>query len=143
MRFMMLIYPGEQAESGALPDEAQIAAMMKFNEEMAQAGVLIGLDGLQPSSKGARVRFSDGKPTVTDGPFTEAKELLGGYWVIQVNSKEEAVGWARRCPSVGGASNWMIEVRQMFETSDFGVDPASDLGAEMERVAESLGAKGP
>jgi hypothetical protein len=116
MRFMMLMYPGPKAETNALPDPAAMAAMMKYNEELTKAGVLLGLDGLQPTAKGARVRFAGGKATVTDGPFTEAKELLGGYWMIQVKSRDEALEWARRIP---GSEGEMVEIRQVFELSDF------------------------
>src|SRR5690349_1651924 len=98
MRFMMLMYPGERAERGDLPDPVSIAAMMKYNEELTNAGVLLGLDGLQPSSKGARITFDEGRPVVTDGPFAETKELLGGYWMLRVSSKFEAIAWAKRCP---------------------------------------------
>jgi hypothetical protein len=119
MRFMMLMYPSERAEAGALPDAEGVAAMMKYNEDLAKAGALLALDGLQPTSKGARISFSGGKPKVTDGPFTEAKEVLGGYWMIQVKSKEEAIEWASRCPA-GDAK--FIEVRQVFEMSDFPPD---------------------
>ncbi len=119
MRFMMLMYPGAKAETGAMPDAKVVASMMKYNEELANAGVLLALDGLHPTSKGARVSFSGGKSTVTDGPFTEAKELIGGYWLIQVKSKEEAVEWASRCP---GGDGDVIEVRQVFEMSDFPED---------------------
>jgi len=136
MRFMMLMYPGPAAEAGTMPNAEIIAAMMKYNEEMANAGVLISLDGLQPSAKGARIAFSDGKTTVTDGPFTESKEVLGGYWMIQVNSKDEAVAWARKAPALGGE---MIEVRQVFEMSDF-PEEVRDEEAE-KRVSESLGVK--
>jgi hypothetical protein len=116
MRFMMLMYPGAKAETGKLPDKEMIGAMMKYNDELKKAGVLLALDGLQSSSKGARIRFSDGKPKVTDGPFSEAKELIGGYWMIQVKSKDEAIEWASRCPA---APDEMIELRQVFELSDF------------------------
>ena len=116
MRFMMLMYPGPKAETGALPDPAAVAPMMKYNEELARAGVLLAGDGLHPTSKGARVRVSGGKRTITDGPFTEAKELLGGYWMIQVRSKEEAVEWASRVPLDEGE---MIELRQVYEMSEF------------------------
>ena len=116
MRFMMLMYPGAKAEGGGLPDPNDIARMMKYNEELAKAGVLLGLDGLQPSAKGARVHYKAGKASVIDGPFTEAKELLGGYWMIQVKSREEALEWARRIPAGDGE---MVEVRQVFEMSDF------------------------
>ena len=108
MRFMMLMYPGPKAETDALPDPAAVAPMMKYNEELARAGVLLAGDGLHPTSKGVRVRASGGKRSITDGPFSEAKELIGGYWVIQASSKEEAVQWVRRCPARAGD---MIEVR--------------------------------
>jgi hypothetical protein len=135
MRFMMLMYPGAKAETGALPDEKAIAAMTKYNEELTKAGVLLGLDGLQPSAKGARVTFSGGKPTVTDGPFTEAKELLGGYWMIQVKSKEEAVEWARRCPA---SDTEMIEVRRVYELADF-TNISPELAAQVGEVGKKIG----
>jgi len=116
MRFMMLMYPGQKAETGVMPDSKVFEAMMKYNEELAKAGVLLALDGLQPSSKGARVRVTGGKRTIVDGPFSEAKELIGGYWLIQVRSREEALEWASRVPL---AEDEMVEVRQMFELSDF------------------------
>ncbi len=118
MRFMMLMIPKgyEKAAPGTMPDAKAVAAMMKYNESLQKAGVLLALDGLQPPSMGARVTFSGGKPTVTDGPFAEAKEVLGGYWMIQVKSKEEAIEWAKRCP---GSDNEMIEVRQVHEFADF------------------------
>ena len=121
MRFMMLMIPKgyEKAAPGTMPDAKAVAAMMKYNESLQKAGVLLALDGLQPPSMGARVTFSGGKPTVTDGPFAEAKEVLGGYWMIQVKSKEEAIEWAKRCP---GSDNEMIEVRQVHEFADFPVD---------------------
>ncbi len=101
MRFMMLMIPKgyEKAEPGAMPDAKAVAAMMKYNEALQKAGVLLALDGLHPPSMGARVSFAGGKPKVTDGPFAEAKEVLGGYWMIQVKSKEEAIEWASRCPA--------------------------------------------
>jgi hypothetical protein len=116
MRFMMLMLPGEKAEKGILPDPKFFAAMMKYNEDLQKAGVLLALDGLHPSSKGARVTFSGTKRIVSDGPFTESKELIGGYWMIQVKSKEEAVEWAKRAPCADGET---IEVRQVHEMSDF------------------------
>jgi hypothetical protein len=121
MRFMMLMIPRgyEKAEPGTVPDAKAVAAMMKYNEALQKAGVLLALDGLHPPSMGARVSFSGGKPTVTDGPFAEAKEVLGGYWMIQVKSKEEAIEWARRCPA---SDNEVIEVRQVQEMSDFPED---------------------
>lgn len=122
MRFMMLMIPKgyEKAAPGTIPDDTKrVAAMMKYNESLQKAGVLLALDGLHPPSMGARVSFADGKPKVTDGPFAEAKEVLGGYWMIQVKSKEEAVEWASRCPA---SENEVIEVRQVQELSDFPAD---------------------
>ena len=123
MRFLMLIYPNiteEQYEQGVSADD--VAEMQKFNEALTQAGVLLSLDGLHPASKGARITAAGGKKTVTDGPFTEAKELVGGYWLIDVKSKEEAVEWATRAPIEDGD---VIEVRQVFEMSDFDEDVQS------------------
>jgi hypothetical protein len=121
MRFMMLMIPKgyENAAPGTMPDAKAVAAMMKYNEALQKAGVLLALDGLHPPSSGARVSFSGGKPKVTDGPFTEAKEVIGGYWMIQVKSKEEAVEWASRCP---GSDNEVIELRQVMEMSEFPAD---------------------
>jgi hypothetical protein len=118
MRFMMLMIPKgyESAKPGTMPDPKAVAAMMKFNESMRKAGVLLALDGLHPPSMGARVSFSGGKPKVTDGPFAEAKEIVGGYWMIQAKSKEEAIEWAKRCP---GSDNEVIEIRQVQEFEDF------------------------
>lgn len=121
MRFMMLMIPKgyEKAAPGTMPDAKAVEAMMKYNEELQKAGVLLGLDGLHPPSMGARVSFAGGKPTVTDGPFIESKEVLGGYWMIQVESKEEAIEWAKRCP---GSDNEVIEIRQVQEFDDFPAD---------------------
>jgi hypothetical protein len=121
MRFMMLMIPKgyEKAAPGTVPDAKAVAAMMKYNEALQQAGVLLSLDGLHPPSMGARVSFPGGKPKVTDGPFIETKEVLGGYWMIEVKSKAEAVEWASRCP---GSENEVIEVRQVQEMSDFPPD---------------------
>jgi hypothetical protein len=121
MRFMLLMIPKgyERAEPGTMPDAAAVAAMMKYNESLQKAGVLLALDGLHPPSMGARVSFAGGRPTVTDGPFAEAKEVVGGYWMIQVRSKEEAVEWASRCPA---SENEVIEVRQVQELADFPAD---------------------
>ncbi|MBZ5576059.1 MAG: YciI family protein [Acidobacteriia bacterium] len=118
MRFMMLMIPKgyERAAPGTMPDPQAVAAMMKYNESLQKAGVLLALDGLHPPSAGARVSFSGGKPQVTDGPFAEAKEVIGGYWMIQVKSKEEAIEWASRCP---GSDNEVIELRQVQEFADF------------------------
>src|SRR5258707_7402185 len=118
MRFMMLMIPSgyETAAPGTVPDAEHVAAMMKYNEALKKAGVLIALDGLHPPSTGARVSFKSGKPTVTDGPFAESKEVVGGYWMIQVKSRQEALDWASRCPAL---DNEIIEVRQVFEMTDF------------------------
>jgi hypothetical protein len=121
MRFMMLMIPRgyETAAPGAVPDAAHVAEMMKYNDALKKAGVLLSLDGLHPPSAGARVSFKSGRPTVTDGPFAESKEVLGGYWMIQVDSRAEAVAWAARCPAL---DNEIIEVRQVFEMTDFPAD---------------------
>ena len=121
MRFMMLMIPGgyENAAPDAMPSAEAVEAMMKYNEELKRAGVLLALDGLHPPSTGARVSFKGGKPTVIDGPFPEVKEVLGGYWMIDVRSRDEAIEWARRCPASG---NDVIEVRRVQELSDFPQD---------------------
>jgi len=121
MRFMLLMIPKgyEKAAPGTMPDAKAVAAMMKYNEQLQQAGVLLALDGLQPPSTGARVSFSGGKPKVTDGPFIETKEVLGGYWMIKANSKQEAIEWASRCPA---SDNEVIEIRQVHEFADFPAD---------------------
>lgn len=137
MRFMMLMIPKgyESAPPGEVPDAKAVAAMMKYNEELQKAGVLRALDGLHPPSMGARVSFAGGKPVVTDGPFAEAKEVLGGYWMIEVGSKEEAIEWAKRCPA---SENEIIEIRQVQEMSDFPADvqDAAAGFAEMQAEAE-------
>ena len=121
MRFMMLMIPKgyANAKPGTMPDAKLVAAMTKYNESLTKAGVLLALDGLHPPSMGARVSFSGGRPKVTDGPFAEAKEVLGGYWLIQVKSKEEAIEWASRCPAPEGD---VIEIRQVQEMADFPPD---------------------
>ena len=121
MRFMMLMIPHgyETAPPDTMPDAARVAAMMRYNEALKDAGVLITLDGLHPPSTGARVSFASGKPVVTDGPFTESKEVLGGYWMIEVKSREEAIAWAKQCPA---SNNEVIEIRQVQEMADFPAD---------------------
>jgi hypothetical protein len=144
MKFMMFMIPrvyqpdtppGERAGEGFAPPAEAVAKMMKFNEELAKAGALIGLEGLQPVAKGARVKFADKKSTVTDGPFIESKEVIGGYWLIQTKSKEEAVKWAKRCPAADGD---VIELRQIFEMSDFPPDvrKAADNPVVTEQLAK-------
>jgi hypothetical protein len=136
MRFMLLMIPKgyEKAAPGAMPDAKAVEAMMKYNESLRKAGVLLALDGLHPPAMGARVTFSGGKPMVTDGPFAETKEVLGGYWMIQVKSKEEAIAWASRCP---GSNNEVIEVRQVQEFSDFTpeVQKAAEGYPELKKTA--------
>ncbi|MEN6584438.1 MAG: YciI family protein [Sulfuricella sp.] len=136
MRFMILMIPKgyEHAAPGTMPDAQAVAAMMKYNEAMKEAGVLLTLDGLHPPSMGARITFSGGKPSVTDGSLVDAKEVLGGYWMIQVNSKEEAVGWASRCPA---SDNEIIEVRQVQEFSDFPPEVQAAAAGFSELQAQS------
>ena len=131
MRFMMLMIPKgyESAAPGTVPDAKAVEAMMKYNEALQKAGVLLALDGLHPPSMGARVSFEGGKPKVTDGPFAEAKEVLGGYWMIQVRSREEAIEWAKRCP---GGPNEIIEIRQVQEMADFSDDVQQALAGFAE-----------
>jgi hypothetical protein len=136
MRFMMLMIPKgyEKAAPGAMPDAKAVAAMMKYNQSLQEAGVLLALDGLHPPSMGARVSFPGGKPVVTDGPFAETKEVIGGYWMIQVRSKEEAIEWASRCPA---SENEVIEVRQVQELSDFPDDVKQAAAGFSELKARS------
>jgi hypothetical protein len=139
MRFMMLMIPKgyEDAKPGAMPEADAVAAMMKYNEALQKAGVLLALDGLHPPSMGARVSFSGGRPVVTDGPFAEAKEVIGGYWMIQVDSREEAIEWAKRCPA---SANEIIEVRQVQEMEDFPEDvqeAAAGFTEMQEKAKES------
>jgi hypothetical protein len=141
MRFLMLMYPTEKAEQGVMPEATLVAEMMKYNEQLAKAGVLLALDGLQPSSKGARVTWDKaGKPQVTDGPFTEIKEVIGGYWIIQVKSREEAIEWAKRVPSHDARK---VELRQIFEMTDFPADvqkaaDSPEVRATIERIEKSM-----
>jgi hypothetical protein len=134
MRFLMLMYPSDKAEAGAMPDAGLVEQMMKYNEELAKAGVLLALDGLHPSSKGARITWSGDKPVVTDGPFTEIKEVLGGYWIIQVKSREEAIEWAKRVPPTDARK---VELRQIFDLTDFPADVQKV--ADNAAVREAIG----
>jgi hypothetical protein len=135
MRFMVIVKANEESESGALPTQEMLAEMTKYNEELVKAGILLAADGLQPSSKGVRVRFSEGKRTVIDGPFSETKELIAGYWIWQVRSKEEAIEWLKRAPFDGGAE---IELRQVFEASDFGDAFTPELREAEERMSAQI-----
>jgi len=134
MRFMVMVKATKESEAGFLPDEKLLADMGKFNEELAGAGVLLAGEGLQPSSKGARVRFSGTKRTVIDGPFAETKELVAGYWLWQVKSKQEAIEWVKRCPNPFPTGESEIEIRQVFEAEDFGAEFTPEL---REQAAET------
>jgi hypothetical protein len=136
MRFMMLMIPSgyEKAPAGTAPPAEAVSAMMKYNEALKEAGVLITLDGLHPPSMGARVSFAGGKPLATDGPFAEAKEVLGGYWMIDVTSRDEAIAWAKRCPA---SSNEVIEIRQVHEMADFPPDVQKAAAGFVELQAKS------
>ncbi len=133
MRFMILLKADENTEAGVMPSEELLAEMGQYNEEMVKAGVLLAGEGLQPSSKGARVRFSGAERTVVDGPFAEAKELIAGYWLIQTKSKEEAVEWVKRCPNPLDEEA-EIEIRQVFEAEDFGEEFTPELREQEERI---------
>ena len=140
MRFMIIVKASKDSEAGVMPDEKLLAAMGKFNEELAKAGVMLAGDGLHPSSKGARVRFSGTKRSVIDGPFAETKELIAGFWIWQVKSKEEAIEWVKRCPNpMKGESE--IEIRQVFEAEDFGAEFTPELREQEERVRAQVAAK--
>jgi hypothetical protein len=141
MRFMVIVKATPNSEAGALPSKELLAGMGKFNEELVKAGVMLAGEGLQPSSKGARVRFSGGKRTVTDGPFAETKELIAGFWLWQCKSKEEAIEWAKRCPDPMPGEDAVLEIRQVFEADDFGAEFTPELREQEERqrakIAES------
>jgi hypothetical protein len=140
MRFMVIVKATKESESGALPNEKILADMGKYNEQLAKAGVLLAMEGLQSSSKGARVRFSGPKRTVIDGPFAETKELIAGFWLIQVKSKEEAIEWVKRCPNpLDGEAE--IEIRQVFEAEDFGAEFTPELREQDERLRAQMAAK--
>src|SRR5437773_10045549 len=134
MRFMVIVKASKASEAGALPDEKLLADMGKYNEDLAKAGVLLAAEGLQPSSKGARVRFSGTKRTVIDGPFSETKELIAGFWLIQVKSKEEAIEWVKRSPNPFPGAESEIEIRQVFEADDFGAEFTPELREQEERL---------
>ena len=140
MRFMVMVKATKLSESGALPDQKLLSDMGQFNEELAKAGVMLAGEGLHPSSKGARIRFSGAKRTVIDGPFAETKELVAGFWLWQVKSKEEAIEWVKRCPNpFPGESE--IEIRQVYEAEDFGAEFTPELRAQEERLRAQVAAK--
>jgi hypothetical protein len=136
MRFMLIVKANKNSEAGVLPDEKLLAEMGKYNEELVKAGVLLAGEGLHPSSKGARVRFSGSKRTVIDGPFSETKELVAGFWLIQVKSKAEAIEWVKRAPNPFPGTESEIEIRQVFEAEDFGAEFTPELREQEERIRE-------
>jgi hypothetical protein len=132
---MVIVKANEESEAGVLPDEKILSEMGKYNEELVKAGVMLAAEGLHASSKGARVKFAGGKRTVTDGPFSETKELIAGFWLIQVKSREEAIEWVKRCPNpMPGESE--IEIRQVFEAEEFGAEFTPELRKQEERIVE-------
>jgi len=133
MRVMVLIKADKDSEAGVLPDEKFLTEMTKYNEELVNAGVILATEGLHPSSKGVRVKFSGRKPTVIDGPFAETKELIAGFWLWQVKSMEEAIEWVKRCPSPAGVTEGEIEIRQVFEMEEFGPEFTPELRQQEER----------
>jgi hypothetical protein len=137
MRFMVIVKADQKSEAGVLPDKKLFAEMGKFNEELAKAGVMLAAEGLQPSSKGARVKFSGSKRTVIDGPFSETKELVAGFWLWQVRSKEEAIEWLKRAPFQEGE----VEIRQVFEAEDFGAEFTPELREQEERIRQQVAAR--
>ncbi len=137
MRFMVIVKADKDSEAGVLPTQELLAQMGKFNEELVKAGVMLAGEGLQASSKGARVRFSGNKKTVIDGPFSETKELIAGFWLWQVRSKEEAIEWLKRAPF----ENTEVEIRQVFEAEDFGAEFTPELKEQEERLREKIAAK--
>jgi hypothetical protein len=143
MRFMVIMKGDRNTEAGAMPDEQILTAMGNFNEELVKAGVMLAGEGLHPSSKGARVRFGHGKVVVTDGPFAESKELIAGFWIWKVNSKEEALDWLRRSPMAGNTTDQEVEVelRQIFEMEEFGAELTPEARAQEERLRAELEAK--
>ena len=137
MRFMVLVKADKNSEAGVLPDQKLLTEMGNFNEQLVKAGVMLAGEGLQASSKGARVRFSGGKKTVIDGPFTETKELVAGFWLWQVKSKEEAIEWLKRAPF----EDTEVELRQVFETEDFGAEFTPEARAQEERLRSQIAGK--
>jgi hypothetical protein len=137
MRFMILIKANKDSEAGVMPSEQLLTEMGKFNEELVKAGVMLAGDGLHPTSKGARVRFSGGKRTVIDGPFAETKELIAGFWIWQCKSKEEAIEWVKRCPNPHNEET-EVEIRQLFEAEDFGAEFTPELKEQEERIRAQI-----
>lgn len=142
MRFMVMVKATAASEGGVMPSEQLLAEMGRYNEELADAGVLLAGEGLHPSSRGARVRFSGSRRTVVDGPFAETKELVAGFWLIQVKSLEEAIEWVRRCPNPFEEGESEIEIRQVFEAEDFGAELTPALREREERLRSQLSTRG-
>ena len=140
MRFMVIVKANKDSEAGVLPDKKILTEMGKFNEQLTKAGVMLAGEGLQASSKGARVKFDEGKRTVTDGPFAETKELIAGFWLWQVKSKEEAIEWVKRCPNPMPDMEAEIEIRQVFEAEDFGAEFTPELQEQEERLRAPVAA---
>ncbi len=140
MRFMIIIKADKNTEAGVMPSEKVLTEMGKFNEELVKAGIMLAGEGLHPSSKGARVRFSGGKQTVTDGPFAETKELIAGFWIWEVKSREEAIEWAKRIPNPDN-TEFEVEIRQVFEAEDFGAEFTPEAREQEERLRAQLAAK--
>jgi hypothetical protein len=141
MRFMVVVKATKDSEAGVMPSEKLLANMGKYNEELVKAGVMLAGEGLKPSSKGKRVRFSGAKRTVIDGPFTETKELIAGFWLWQVRSMEEAIEWVKRCPNPFEEGESEIEIRQVFEAEDFGAEFTPELREQEERLRKQMSAK--
>jgi hypothetical protein len=138
MKVMVIVKATKESEAGGMPDEKTLAGMGRFKEELVKAGVLLGGEGLHPSSRGKRLHLSGGKKTVIDGPFAETKELVGGYWLWQVKSMDEAVEWAKRCADYMPAGEWVLEIRPIFETEDFGQDFTPELRAQEQRLRAEI-----
>ena len=138
MRVMVIVKATKNSEAGVMPGEQLLAAMGKYNEELVKAGIMLGGDGLHPSVKGKRIRFSNGTRTVVDGPFAETKELIAGYWIWQVRSMDEAVEWARRCPDPMPGEDAELEIRPVFEAEDFGAEFTPELRAQEERLRAAI-----
>jgi hypothetical protein len=138
MRFMVIIKADENSEAGVMPDEKLLAEMGRYNEELVKAGVMLAGEGLHPSSKGARVRFSGAKRTVIDGPFAETKELVAGFWLIQVKSKAEAIEWVKKIPNPMPGTESEVEIRQVFEAEEFGEAYTPEIRAQEERIAKGI-----
>jgi len=141
MRVIVMVKANKESEAGVMPDEKMLTEMGKFNEELVKAGIMLAGEGLQPSSKGARVNFSGSKRTVVDGPFTEAKELVAGFWIWQVKSLDEAIEWAKRCPNPFPEGESELEIRPVFEAEDFGAEFTPELREQEERLRQQIAAQ--